>query len=101
MDEALQIAITVTQAEIQERRNEAFYVDEARGSGTVDRPTRGTRPDGVRNATQRAGASRTQGQNRKGLREVGERGRPETLRVRGSRVLCPRMPKPLEPQQTF
>ena len=31
MDEALKIAITVNQAEIQERRNEAFYVDEARG----------------------------------------------------------------------
>jgi hypothetical protein len=66
MEEALHIAITVTQAAIQERRNEAFYVDEARGSGTVDRPTRGTRPDGARNATHRAGASRTQGQNRKG-----------------------------------
>jgi len=31
MDEALKIAITVNQAQIQERRNEAFYVDETRG----------------------------------------------------------------------
>ena len=67
MDEALKIAITVNQAEIQERRNEAFYVDEARGSGTADRTTRGTRYMGiVRNASQHAGTSHTQGQNSKG-----------------------------------
>ena len=60
--------ITVNQAEIQERRNEAFYVDEARGSGTADRPVRGTRYTGtVRNATQHAEISRTQSQNSKGL----------------------------------
>jgi len=68
MDEALKIAITVNQAEIQEQRNEAFYVDEARGSGPADRPTRGTRFNGiVRNATQHAETSRTQIQKIKGL----------------------------------
>jgi len=67
MDEALKIAITVNQAEIQERRNEAFYVDEARGSATADRTTRGTRYTGIaRNASQHAGPSRTQGQDSKG-----------------------------------
>ena len=68
MDEALKIAITVNQAEIQERSNEAFYENEARGSGTADRAARGTRYTGtVRNTTQHAGISRTQGQNSKGL----------------------------------
>jgi hypothetical protein len=67
MDEALKIAITVNQAEIQERRNEAFYVDEARGSGTADRTASWTRYTGiVRNATQHAGISRTPSQNSKG-----------------------------------
>jgi hypothetical protein len=68
VDEALKIAITVNQAKIQEQRNEAFYADEARGSGMADRPTRGTRyTSTVRNATQHAGTSRTQGQNSTGL----------------------------------
>jgi len=68
VDEVLKIAITMNQAEIQERRNEAFYVDEARGSGMADQPTRGTRYTGtVRNATQHAETSRTQGQNSTGL----------------------------------
>jgi len=64
MDEELQIAITVNQAEIQERRNEAFYVDETRGAGTANRPTRGTRCNGrVKNTTQHLAASRTQSRN--------------------------------------
>ena len=63
MDEALKIAITVNQAEAQERRNEAFYVDEARGHVKSDRHTRGTRGEAAaRKATHYAGAGRTQGQ---------------------------------------
>jgi len=75
MDEALRIAITVNQAQIQERRNEAFYVDEARGSGTADRPLRRKRYNGtVRNATQHAEISRTQGQKSKGLYRISGNG---------------------------
>jgi hypothetical protein len=40
MDEALKIAITVNQAEMQERHNEAFYVDETREAGTANRHAR-------------------------------------------------------------
>ena len=55
MDEALKTAITVNQAEVQERRNEAFYVDEARGYSTTDQHTRGTRCDAtMRKATHHA-----------------------------------------------
>jgi hypothetical protein len=75
MEEALQIAITVTQAEIQERRNEAFYVDEARESGTVDRPTRGMRPDGAKNATQLAGASRNRVRTSRDTQAIWGRGK--------------------------
>lgn len=68
MDEALKIAITVNQTEIQEQPNEVFYVAEARGFGMVDRPARGTRcSDATRNTTQHAGVSRTQRPSRKGF----------------------------------
>jgi len=67
MDQALKIATTVNQAEIQKRRNETFYVEEARASRASDRSSRGTRSSGtVRSTTQHAGASHTQSQNRKG-----------------------------------
>jgi hypothetical protein len=66
MDEAIKIAITVNQAEMQERRNEAFYVDEAREAATANRHTRGMPHSGsVRNTTPQAGAGRRQIQNRK------------------------------------
>lgn len=68
MDEALKIAITVNQAEIQEQRNKALYVNEVRGFGMADRPTCGTHYNGtMRNATQHAGASHTHSQKSKGL----------------------------------
>jgi hypothetical protein len=41
IDEALKIAITVTQAEIPERRNEAFYIHESRKAGKEYQHTRG------------------------------------------------------------
>jgi hypothetical protein len=60
IDDALQIAITVNQAEIQERRNEAFYVDETRGHSAADRTLRGTRDSGTGiNATRHPEASCT------------------------------------------
>jgi hypothetical protein len=67
MDQALKIATTVNQAEIQERRNETFHVEEARESRASDR-TSGGAPSScnVRSTTQHAGASRTKCQNRKG-----------------------------------
>ena len=39
MDEVLKIAITINQAEMQKRRNEAFYVDETREASTSNRHT--------------------------------------------------------------
>lgn len=50
MDEALKIAITTNQAEIQEWHNEAIYKDEVCGSSIADRPSHAMRCDGtVRN----------------------------------------------------
>ena len=67
MQEALRIAVTVHQAELQERRNETFYVDEVQQRGRADRPSRGTRRNGsMRNTTQQAGAGRTQDQSSMG-----------------------------------
>ena len=43
MKEALRIALTVQQAELQERRNETFYVDEVQERGKTDRSSRETR----------------------------------------------------------
>jgi hypothetical protein len=66
MNQALKIAITVNQTEIQERCNETFHV-EARASRATDRSSRVARSSGtVKSTTQHAGASRTQSQNRKG-----------------------------------
>jgi len=66
MGEALKIAITVNQAEIQERHNKAFYLDEACGSSTADRP-RGTWCNGtMRNTTQHTGPGCIQSQYHKG-----------------------------------
>jgi hypothetical protein len=67
MDEALKIAITVNQTEMQEWRNEAFYVDEAWEAGTANRPTCSMPHSGsVRNTIPQAGAGRTQIRNKKG-----------------------------------
>jgi len=67
MQEALRIAVTVQQAELQERRNETFHVDEVQERGKADRSSRETRRSGyVRNTTQQVGACRTQDQSRKG-----------------------------------
>ena len=67
MQEALRITVTVHQAELQERRNETFYVDEVQERGKADRSSRGTRRSGsMRHMTQQAGADRTQDQSCKG-----------------------------------
>jgi hypothetical protein len=53
--------VTVQQAELQERRNETFYVDEVQERGKADWSSRETRRSGcVRNTTQQVGAGRTQ-----------------------------------------
>jgi hypothetical protein len=73
MDEALKIALTVNEAELQVRRNETFYVDEARERSTADRPSRGTRCKGtVRNTTQHAGAGRAHNRFVRDLLEIRE-----------------------------
>jgi len=67
MQEALRIAVNVQQAELQERRNETFYVDEVQESGKADRSARETHRSGyMRNTTQQVGAIRTQDQSSKG-----------------------------------
>jgi hypothetical protein len=64
MSEALKIATTMNQAQIQERRNESFYVDEPRTRRQSSRAFSGQRGDSnVRHANQPAEASRTQSQN--------------------------------------
>ena len=64
MEEALRIAVTVQQAELQERRNETFYVDELQERYKADRSSHETRRSGfVRNTIQQVGASRTQDQS--------------------------------------
>ena len=64
MEEALRIAVTVQQAELQERRNELFYVDKIQERVKSDRSSRETRRSVyVRNTTQHVGASRTQDQS--------------------------------------
>jgi hypothetical protein len=68
MDQALKIATTVNQAEIQERRNETFYVDEAQTRRETARTLREQhRSSNARHTSQQAGVSRTQSQNRKGV----------------------------------
>ena len=42
MQEALRIAVIVHQAELQERRNETFYVDDVQESGKADQSSGGT-----------------------------------------------------------
>ena len=60
LDDAIKLARTVNQAEIQDRRNQSFYVDEAGRHSTADRYSRGTRGcSTVRSSTQHAGAGRT------------------------------------------
>jgi hypothetical protein len=67
MNEALKIATTVNQAEIQESRNKSFYVDEARTRREQARTSRGQqRSSNARHTSQHAEVSRTQSQNRKG-----------------------------------
>jgi hypothetical protein len=66
MDEALKIATTVNQAEIQECRNKTFYIDEARTRREKARTLRGEHRS--RNATdtcQQIAVSRIESQNRK------------------------------------
>jgi hypothetical protein len=77
IDEALKIAIAVSQAEVQERRNEAFYVEEARGAGAADRLTHDARCNGTgRRAIQHTRTGRTQSQVGKGpARNLGNRKR--------------------------
>ena len=66
LDEAIRVAITVSQAEVQERRNEVFYAEEARECVTA-RSSRGARGKGdARNTTQYAGSGRTQHQGSEG-----------------------------------
>ena len=61
------MAVTVQQAQLQERRNETFFVDEVQERGKADRSSRETRRIGcVRNTTQQVGAVRTQDRNRNG-----------------------------------
>jgi hypothetical protein len=61
MGEALKIATTVNQAQLQERRNESFYVDELRTRKHSGRVFSGQRRNGnVRHVNQHAEASRTQ-----------------------------------------
>ena len=73
LDDAIKLATTVNQAEIQERRNESFYVDEAGRYSTPGRPSRGMRSvSTVRSTTQHVGAGRTQNQYRQGqIRNTG------------------------------
>ena len=67
LDEAIKLATTVNQAEIQGVESECFYVDEAGRYSTPDRPSRGMRSvSTVRSTTQHAGAGRTQNQYRQG-----------------------------------
>jgi hypothetical protein len=67
MDQAIKIATTLNQAKIQERRNETFYVDEARSSRESEQRSRGQRcSSNLRNTFQQAGVSRTQGHNQAG-----------------------------------
>ena len=66
-DDAINLATTVDQAKIDERRNESFYVDEAGRYSTPDRTSRGTlSASTVRSTPQHAGAGRTQNQYRQG-----------------------------------
>jgi hypothetical protein len=56
LDETIRLAITVCQAEVQERRNEVFNAEEARECVTA-RSSRGARGKGdARNTTQYAGS---------------------------------------------
>ena len=74
MEEALRIAVTFQQAELQERRNETFYVSEVQGRCKTDRSSRETRRSGcVRNTNQQVGAGRTQDQGRKVHLEIREK----------------------------
>ena len=66
VQEALQIAITVEQAKLQERQNEAFYLEaEARRPSTADRPLHGlSKRDSAETQSQHRASSRTQRQGR-------------------------------------
>jgi hypothetical protein len=67
MSEALKIATTVNQAQIQERRNESFHVDEPRTRRQSGRAFSGQRRNSnTKHADQHAEVSRTQNQNRQG-----------------------------------
>jgi hypothetical protein len=58
VEQANEIAVTVNKAELQERRNEAFYIREE--ANTSDGPSRGHHSDAsARNASQHGKAGRT------------------------------------------
>ena len=84
LQEALRIAVTVQQAELQERRNET-YVDEVQERGKADRSSSETRRSGyMRNTTQQVGASRTQDLTCKGSsRNLGRVNRQKCLECGG------------------
>jgi hypothetical protein len=65
-DEAIRVAISVCQAEIQERRNEVFYAEEARECVMAWSSRRARGKGCARNATRHAGAGRTQNQSSEG-----------------------------------
>jgi hypothetical protein len=77
MSEALKIATTVNQAQIQEGRNKNFYVDEPRTRRQSGRASHGQRRDSnTKHANQHAEDSRTLIQNRQGPpQEIRERAR--------------------------
>ena len=66
MQEALRIAVSVHQAELQERRNETFYVDEVQESFKADQSSGERTEMSMRSTSQQARAGRTQDQSSKG-----------------------------------
>jgi hypothetical protein len=65
MDQILKIATMMNQAEIQERHNKTFYVDEARASRASDRlPRRQRRSSNGTHMILHAGVSRTESEQK-------------------------------------
>lgn len=71
--EGLKIVMAVSQAELQERRNQVFCLDIGRRSGTTDRPQYGARlKASARMPAQHAASGQSQRQNSKrSARKVG------------------------------
>jgi len=90
LDDAIKLATTVNKAEIQERRNESFYVNEEGRYSTPDRPSRRTRSvSTVRSTTQHEGAGRTQNQYRQGQSQNTENGADRKCYECGGVGHCP------------